>query len=137
MHPLSRGSVHLASKDPLAPPAIDPNYLSNPADLEILAKAVGFTTRLLDTAPLKDIVRGYVLPRTEVMGVGGAGKLKEWIKATVGPTFHPLGTAAMLPKEDGGVVDAELKVYGTTNLRVVCTYAFNLYYRVYLIKCLG
>jgi hypothetical protein len=29
-------------------------------------------------------------------------------------------TAAMMPKDDGGVVDHELKVYGTTNLRVVC-----------------
>lgn len=25
----------------------------------------------------------------------------------------------MLPREDGGVVDARLKVYGTTNLRVI------------------
>lgn len=25
----------------------------------------------------------------------------------------------MFPREDGGVVDARLKVYGTTNLRVV------------------
>ena len=32
---------------------------------------------------------------------------------------HPLGTAAMMPKELGGVVDAELKVYGTENVRVV------------------
>jgi len=29
------------------------------------------------------------------------------------------GTAAMLPREEGGVVDANLKVYGTANVRVV------------------
>lgn len=29
------------------------------------------------------------------------------------------GTASMLPKESGGVVDHKLIVYGTTNLRVV------------------
>jgi choline dehydrogenase-like flavoprotein len=33
--------------------------------------------------------------------------------------YHPIGTAAMLPRSDGGVVDSSLKVYGTSNLRVV------------------
>ena len=33
--------------------------------------------------------------------------------------FHPVGTAAMMPREKGGVVDSSLKVYGTRNVRVV------------------
>lgn len=33
--------------------------------------------------------------------------------------YHPIGTCAMLPKEKGGVVDSQCKVYGTENLRVV------------------
>jgi choline dehydrogenase-like flavoprotein len=33
--------------------------------------------------------------------------------------FHPVGTAAMMPREIGGVVDERLGVYGTTNVRVV------------------
>ena len=33
--------------------------------------------------------------------------------------FHPVGTAAMMPREIGGVVDERLNVYGTTNVRVV------------------
>lgn len=33
--------------------------------------------------------------------------------------YHPISTAAMLPKEAGGVVDESLKVYGTSNVRVV------------------
>lgn len=33
--------------------------------------------------------------------------------------FHPSGTLAMLPLEQGGVVDAHLLVWGTRNLRVV------------------
>ncbi|KAF5985993.1 alcohol oxidase [Fusarium bulbicola] len=31
---------------------------------------------------------------------------------------HPSGTAAMTPLDLGGVVDPELKVYGTCNLRI-------------------
>jgi hypothetical protein len=46
--------------------------------------------------------------------------LRDWIKKTVSTTWHPCGSASMLPREHGGVVDSELKVYGTVNLRVVC-----------------
>lgn len=37
----------------------------------------------------------------------------------VGSNSHPLGTAAMMSRELGGVVDSELRVYGTQNVRVV------------------
>lgn len=33
--------------------------------------------------------------------------------------YHPVGTAALLPEKDGGVVDAKLRVYGTKGLRIV------------------
>lgn len=41
------------------------------------------------------------------------------LKERVGTEFHASCTAAMLPRDLGGVVDPELRVYGTTNLRVV------------------
>lgn len=37
----------------------------------------------------------------------------------VGANNHPIGTASMMPREIGGVVDYRLKVYGTKNVRVV------------------
>jgi choline dehydrogenase-like flavoprotein len=33
--------------------------------------------------------------------------------------FHPVGTASMLPRNKGGVVNGDLKVYGTKNVRVI------------------
>lgn len=39
--------------------------------------------------------------------------------ASVVANSHPTGTAAMMSRELGGVVDPELKVYGTANVRVV------------------
>ena len=35
------------------------------------------------------------------------------------PNCHVLGTAAMMSRKLGGVVDEELRVYGTENVRVV------------------
>ena len=40
LRPTSRGSVHIASTDPEAPPIINPNYLSTDEDRKVLRKAV-------------------------------------------------------------------------------------------------
>ncbi|KLO19184.1 alcohol oxidase [Schizopora paradoxa] len=118
MHPLSRGTVHIASSDPLAPPEIDPNYFANEADLDLLVHIAEFALRMMKTSPLSDCVKEVILPKKEFLERGREG-LKDYIRATCTPVFHPVGTASMLPREDGGVVDAKLKVYGTSNLRVV------------------
>ncbi|KAJ8474322.1 hypothetical protein ONZ51_g7298 [Trametes cubensis] len=118
MHPLSRGSVHIASADPTAPPAIDPNYFSNPLDLEMLLAILKFTLdKVYKTSPFSDPVRKQVSPSPEECASDET--LKEYIKNNCGCVYHPLGSASMLPREDGGVVDPQLKVYGTANVRVV------------------
>ncbi|CDO72925.1 GMC oxidoreductase [Trametes cinnabarina] len=108
----------VSAADPTAAPAIDPNYFSNPLDLEMLLNAFKFTLdKLYKTSPFGDVVRKIVTPRPEVAASDAA--LEEYIKDNCGCVYHPLGTASMLPQEDGGVVDPELKVYGTVNVRVV------------------
>ena len=44
--------------------------------------------------------------------------LEAWLRANVGTTWHSLGTCAMRRREDGGVVDGRLRVYGVEGLRV-------------------
>lgn len=44
---------------------------------------------------------------------------KKYLIDTAGTSYHTCGTAAMLPKDKGGVVDEKLMVYGTGNLRIV------------------
>jgi choline dehydrogenase-like flavoprotein len=44
---------------------------------------------------------------------------REYVRNTTLTIFHPMGTAAMLPRKDDGVVDSKLTVYGTANLKVV------------------
>ncbi|QRV77531.1 GMC oxidoreductase [Ceratobasidium sp. AG-Ba] len=114
MHPASRGTTHIVSSDALAKSAIDPRYLSAPADVEILAAAVRFIARLSKAGPMGERVIG------ETMGAQESNEdVKEYVKNKFEPIYHPIGTCSMLPHEDGGVVDSNLKVYGTANLRVV------------------
>ncbi|KAL7283580.1 hypothetical protein ACG7TL_003015 [Trametes sanguinea] len=117
MHPLSRGSVHIASADPTVPPRIDPNYLSNPADAQVLVGVLKFALKAYRTGPLGGAVRKQVAPSVEESASDEA--LLEYVKNTCSSTYHPLGTAAMLPVQDGGVVGPDLIVHGTANLRVV------------------
>jgi choline dehydrogenase-like flavoprotein len=117
-HPLSRGSVHLARADPLSPPAIDPNYFANEADMDLVVHILERALQLLKTPPLSELVKRPKWPPQELLDRGREG-LQEFIKENTRPVYHPVGTAAMMPREDGGVVDATLKVYGTRNLHVV------------------
>ncbi|KIP05965.1 hypothetical protein PHLGIDRAFT_128561 [Phlebiopsis gigantea 11061_1 CR5-6] len=117
-HPLSRGSVHISSADPLAPPAIHPNYFANEADLDLVVHAVEYALKLYKTEPMSRHVKKLIIPTEETVAEGREG-LREYVRANCGPVYHPIGTASMMPHADGGVVDACLKVYGTSNLRVV------------------
>ncbi|ELU42658.1 GMC oxidoreductase [Rhizoctonia solani AG-1 IA] len=112
MHPASRGTSHVVSSDALAKPAIDPRYMSAASDVELLAAAVRFIVRLSKAGTMGPRVIG------ETMGAETADQdVKEYVKNK--PVYHPIGTCSMLPFEDGGVVDSQLKVYGTANLSTV------------------
>lgn len=57
--PRSRGTVTLRSKDPLAAPVVDTNYLADPLDLEVLAEACRFGNEIvMSGAGTRDIVKG-------------------------------------------------------------------------------
>ena len=42
-----------------------------------------------------------------------------FVENTYLPVLHPIGTAPMLPRSFGGVVDSNLSVYGVQGVRVV------------------
>jgi hypothetical protein len=42
----------------------------------------------------------------------------DWIRESAGSEYHPSSSCAMLPQDQGGVVDANLRVYGLANVRV-------------------
>ncbi|KAF5534571.1 choline dehydrogenase mitochondrial [Fusarium napiforme] len=116
MHPLSRGSVHINPSDPAGKPTINPNYLSNSHDVEAVLQTVKYNRKIANTEPMRSI---WVDEYEPGLDVKTDEQLKDYVLRTTLSIFHPSGTCAMLPKADGGVVDAKLKVYGTENLRVV------------------
>ena len=119
MHPTSRGSVHAASSNPSANPDVDIAYLRAPFDLEIAKLAVKYLIRLSETDAMKAVI-SECLTKSEIeTNRKSEDPIKDYCRRNVATCFHWIGTAAMLPRENGGVVDPRLRVYGTTNLRVV------------------
>ena len=117
--PYSRGSVHTTSKDPTVAPAIDPDYLSHPLDVELFSDGVLFIQDLATKEPLASKLKNG--------GTAFHPGFKHLTKETVGDfcrealtsEYHPIGSCAMMPENNGGVVDPKLKVYGVENLRVI------------------
>lgn len=117
MHPLSRGSVHINASDPLGKPIIDPNYLSNEHDVQAAIVAAKKCRQIAQTPPMSDVWVSEYEPGLDKVNTDA--EWRDFVLNTTLSIYHPVGTCSMLPRKDGGVVDSKLKVYGTTNLRVV------------------
>ncbi|KAL3483628.1 hypothetical protein BJX62DRAFT_244713 [Aspergillus germanicus] len=118
-YPFSRGSVHISSNNPEDHPTIDPQYFSHPLDIELLARQAQSSQKLLSSP--------HFVPFVQAPEPADLDTIKTQLHETLGAAaHHACGTAAMLPREAGGVVDQDLKVYGTTNLRIVDASIFPL-----------
>ncbi|KAI8072215.1 uncharacterized protein B0P05DRAFT_588900 [Gilbertella persicaria] len=115
--PLSRGRTHIASADIEDAVVIDPQYYSHPLDLELHLASFKLARKIINAPTgLGQLNNGEAEPGSNITS---DEDLKTWLSNNVRSDWHPVGTCAMLPKELGGVVDSNLKVYGTSNLRVV------------------
>ena len=118
-HVFSRGMSHIVSNKFSDAPNIDPRYFSHPLDLEILARHVQFLERLARSPPLTDYIKPNGKRNHSTAYVQDLDTAKDYVRTTALSSYHPVGTCAMLPRSEGGVVDSRLIVYGTSNLRVV------------------
>lgn len=115
LRPESRGTIRLKSADPGESPAIDPNYLSAPADLDALLAGLGIA-RQIARAPAFDPYRGAeVWPGDGVRGrTSLVSAIREWAETI----YHPVGTCRM-GSDPASVLDPQLNVRGIEGLRVV------------------
>ncbi|TDK43731.1 GMC family oxidoreductase [Antarcticimicrobium luteum] len=115
LRPFSRGTVTLQSADPLAAPAIDPRFLSDPRDLEVTIKGARMAREILQ-APAMAHYRDK-----ELFGVHDGMSDAEWeghIRARADTIYHPVGSCRM-GLDEMAVVDPRLRVRGMEGLRVV------------------
>lgn len=116
MHPLSRGTVLLNSTNPFDYPIVDPRYLTHPSDGQLFVESLKFNRKIIATEGIQKTGAVEIVPGLQSTSDEA---LLGYVKAALSTVWHPSGTCAMLPRELGGVVDPELKVYGVENLRVV------------------
>ena len=115
LRPKSHGSVTLRSREPRDPLLIDPHFLEDDADLELLMQGARLQRAILESTPF-DAYRGEMLYS---MPHGDDRALEEDIRRRADTQYHPVGTCRMGPDGDPwAVVDARLRVRGVEALRV-------------------
>lgn len=109
-HPLSHGHIYLNSSDPFTPPIIDPGYLSHSADVQIMREGMKLARTVAQTEPLSQYLTQETQPGSDVQT---DEQWETWVRNNVATEYHPTASCSMLPKDKGGVVNANLQVYGT------------------------
>ncbi len=116
MRPQSVGHVRIQSAQAADAPLIQPNYLAEEGDRQVLLAAIRMARRILATPALAQYYESEQLPGVNVQS---DDELLDFARQYGSSCYHLAGTCKMAPASDpGAVVDAELRVYGIEGLRV-------------------
>ncbi|KAK3584940.1 hypothetical protein CHS0354_021822 [Potamilus streckersoni] len=123
LHPKSKGTIKLRSRDPFDPPIIDPNYLANEEDIKTLIRGFRLMEKYLETKAMQNI--GVTMDFLNITVCGGHEFLSDayvecYIRHMATTIYHPTSTCKMgSPADPSTVVDPQLRVKGIERLRVV------------------
>ncbi|KAH7888381.1 GMC oxidoreductase-domain-containing protein [Phlebopus sp. FC_14] len=140
VYPASTGSVHITSGDDAnALLDFDPGFLAHPADLAPLMMLYKRTRELMRRMPCYRGETNLGHPKFAEDSLAACKEadgpvpisapdiiysaeddiaLEKYVRSFVQTTWHPLGTCAMKPRDQGGVVDSRLNVYGVEGMKV-------------------
>ncbi|KAM5540035.1 hypothetical protein V8D89_006175 [Ganoderma adspersum] len=129
LKPASRGYIALSSADPYDHPIIDPRYISDKSDLNLVVRSMRLSMNIARTAPLVDHLD--LRPRSgpdgpdDIFWPGDADpdtisddELKRIARIRSISCLHPTSSARMGTDPANSVVDLELRVHGVRGLRV-------------------
>jgi choline dehydrogenase-like flavoprotein len=116
LRPKSRGTVGLRDADPMSPPRIDPRFLGEDDDLEVLLRGVRIARRIMAAPPFRPLAPVELY----TAGVCDDDVLRAAIRQRADTIYHPAGTCRMgAPGDPLAVVDPTLTVRGLEGLHVV------------------
>jgi choline dehydrogenase len=113
IYPRSRGTLRLASSDPLAAPLIDYGFFSEPHDVEVLAEGTEMIREIMAGAAFGGGVKDEIHPGTSLSGK----ELRTALRQRSTSVYHGVGTCRM-GVDERAVVGPDLKVRGVEGLRV-------------------
>ena len=114
LQPRSRGTVRLRDALPHSAPLIDPQFLSDPEDLQTLMRGVRRARQILSQPALAAHGQEW----TRSAQAQSDADLEAWIRDHADTIYHPVGTCRM-GTDAQAVVDPQLCVHGVAGLRVV------------------
>ena len=115
LRPESKGSIHIKSADPFAPPSIRPNFLSSEIDQQCMVRSMQIARRIVSQPAIAKYIDYEMSPGIKI------NTDNEWLEfaRNNGQTiYHPVGTCRM-GEDSKAVVDLRLQVHGLTGLRIV------------------
>jgi len=115
IRPASRGTLSLRSASPLDPPQIDPQYLTQPGEADVLVHGIRLAREIVGQTPLGRFRGPEYTPGTHIRS---DRELDAYVRQTVETIYHPVGTCKM-GVDDLAVVSPDLRVRGIDGLRVV------------------
>lgn len=118
--PTSRGYVRALSADVRQHPQILFNYLQTEEDRQGFRQCVHLTREIMNQ-PAMDAYRGEAIQPTS--GVLTDQQIDAFVRNSVDSAYHPAGTCKM-GTDQMAVVDADLRVRGVANLRVIDSSVF-------------
>jgi choline dehydrogenase len=122
LYPRAQGQVHIRSAHVQDAPAVQPNYLGDAADAQVLLQGLRIARTLARTAPLAEVIEREIRPGP---AADDDEALLDYARRTGQTCWHPVSTCRMGAPGDA-VVDARCRVHGVQGLRVVDASVFPL-----------
>jgi choline dehydrogenase len=117
LRPKARGSVTLASADPLRNPVVSTGIFNHPDDLRLTVKSFRFARTVLDASSMRELIEREIFPGADVTSDEA---IAEHCRRTVKTGYHPVGTCRMGHDGDEmAVLTPRLTVRGAARLRVI------------------